>query len=246
MEETRNTTAIVLGRQAYRESDSLVTIYTRDFGKLTLVARGAKKPASKLAGHLEPISLIDLMVIRGKGFDYVGSAIGRRAFLNLKDDLNKLYYAGRAAALFNRLVKENQADPGLFFLFLKWLETVDAYPVQDFNREIGELFYLLWAWKLLAELGYQPELYRCLIGQEKILSGKNYFHLQDGGLVDASCFLKEKLAGRPEMLPVSDNAIRLLRLILGDKLGPVARLKVSKQTVKELFRLTEKFLKYNF
>lgn len=246
MEESRNTMAVVLGRQAYRENDSLVSVYTKDFGKLTLVARGAKKPASKLAGHLEPLSLIDLMVIKGKSFDYAGSAIVRRAFLKLKDDLNKIYYAGRVASLFDRLVKENQADPSLFFLFLKWLEAVDDYPVQDFTKEAGELFYLLWAWRLLAELGYQPELRVCLSCRKKVPAGKNHFDLKGGGLLDDACFQAGKQVGHLEVLPLSDNAIRLWRLILSSSLGPVARLKVGKKTIKELSVLTDKFLKYNF
>jgi DNA repair protein RecO (recombination protein O) len=168
MDETKHSSAIILNRSDYRESDSLITVYTKDFGKLSLVARGTKKIQSKLAGHLEPISLADILIIKGRGFDYIGSALTQNAFLKLKDNLNKLYYAGQAFNWFNRLVKDDQPDERLFFLLSYWLEVLDNYSPAEFTKENGELFFIFFALKLLAELGYRPEMYECLNCREKI------------------------------------------------------------------------------
>jgi len=248
MDETKHSPAIILNRSDYRESDSLITAYTRDFGKLVLVARGTKKIKSKLAGHLEPISLADILIIKGKGFDYVGSALCRDAFLNLKDNLNKIYYAGRAISWFNRLVKEAQKDERLFYLLYRWLEVLDNYPGDEFTKESGELYFTFFALKLLSELGYKPEMYECLNCRKKIEPGKNYFNLKNGGLICGDCIEQERAAqgiNQAELLTISDNCIKLMRFIMDNKLDVAKKLKLDKRVIKELSVLTINFLNFH-
>lgn len=248
MDETRHSQAIVLNRSAYRESDSLVTVYTKDFGKLSLVARGTKKIQSKLAGHLEPLSLVDVLIIKGRGFDYIGSALMKDAYLNIKDNLNKIYYAGRAINCFSRLIKEGEPDERLFFLLGRWLEVLDNYPDEEFSKENGEIFFIFFVLKLLSELGYKPEMYNYLNCREKIMPGKNYFNLKNGGLICEKCLTKERLAQgivQAELLLVSDNCIKLMRFIMDNKLDVAKRLKLDKRVIKELSVLTVNFLNFH-
>ncbi len=248
MDETKHSPAIILNRSDYRESDSLNTVYTRDYGKMILVARGAKKNKSKLAGHLEPISLADILIIKGRGFDYVGSALTRDAYLNIKDNLNKIYYAGRAINWFNRLVKEGEPDERLFFLLGRWLEVLDNYPDEDLNKENGELFFIFFALKLLAELGYKPEMYECLNCRNKIKPGKNHFNLRNGGVICENCLEKDRREqgiNPAELLLISDNCIKLLRFIMDNKLDAARKLKLDKKVIKELSVLTLSFLNFH-
>lgn len=250
MDETRNSTAIIINRSDYRENDSLLTVYTKDFGKLSLVARGAKKLSSKLSGHLEPLSLVDILIIKGKGFDYIGSALGRQAFLGIKDDLNKLYFAGSALRSFNILVRDNQPDERLFLLLQRFLEVIDNYPDNDFGRESGELLYVFFALKLLSELGYRPEMHECLSCRNKIKSGRNYFNLKNGGLVCENCFkeefsIYEKQGIRPiEILTISDNCIKLMRFMTDNKLETASKLRLDKKFIKELSVLVNNFITF--
>ncbi len=253
MEATKNTPALILNRRPYRENDGLVAVYTLKFGKQTLLARGVKKPRSKLAGHLEPLTLAEVMIIYGRGRDYIGSAATVNAYGRLKSDLNKLYCAGRALDWFNRLVKDNVRDEKLFALLTAWLETVDVWPAaatesliresEGLDRERGELLFAFFAWQLMAALGYRPELYKCLICGQKIKAGNNYFDLSRGGLVGGECAGKmEKGKG---LILVADNVIKLLRVILENKFAAAAKLKVAGRTVKETSALTLDFLNYH-
>lgn len=250
MDETKNSQAIILNRSDYRESDSLITVYTKDYGKLSLIARGAKKLSSKLSGHLEPLSLVDILIIKGKGFNYVGSALGRQAFLGIKDDLNKLYFSGLVIRNFNLLVRDNQPDERLFFLLLHFLEALDAYPEAEFSRENGELLYVFFVLKLLTELGYKPEMYECLSCRNQIKSGHNYFNLKNGGLVCENCFKKEfalyeKQGIRPpEILTISDNCIKLMRFMTDNKLETASKLRLDKKFIKELSILVNNFIAF--
>lgn len=249
MDETKNTPALILNRQDYKEADSLVTVYTPYFGKLTLVARGTKKLSSKLAGHIEPLTLADILIIRGRGFDYIGSAITRAAYLGIREDLNKLYYAGRAINLFSRLTKENQSDERLFFLLVTWLKILNDFYL--FTRESGELVLAFFTIKFLAELGYRPEMYQCLDCLNTISPGQNYFNLLGGGLVCGDCFEKKRLAGgggvfRTELLTISDNCIKLMRFMVDNRFKSAEKLKTDNKTLKEFGGLLDKFILFHF
>lgn len=116
MEATYTVEGIVLTRQVWRESDSRLSIYTREQGKLDLVARGLKKSSSKLAGHLELANRASLMVINGRSLSYVGAARTLDCFYHLKQDLDKLLWVGVWLTNFNRQVEVNQADLKLYAL----------------------------------------------------------------------------------------------------------------------------------
>jgi len=243
MEESRTTAAIVLSREPYRENDSLITVYTLNFGKLALIARGTKKLQSKLAAHTEPLSLINLMIIKGRGFDYIGGAANREVYFNIRADLNKLYYAGQALKIFNKLVKGDQADKRLFFLLVNWLALLDNY--SDFDKENGSLLFSFFILKFLVELGYQPEMYKCLLCKNKLKPGNNYFDLLSGGVVCEACFNKGRRPitdGGTDLLPVSDNCIKLIRFMLDDQFERPEKIKVDKKLTKELSLLVNKFL----
>lgn len=247
MEETKDTPALILSRQDYKENDSLVSVYTSRFGKLTLVARGTKKLNSKLAGHIEPLTLADIMIVSGKGFDYIGAAITRAAYSGIREDLNKLYYAGQAINLFSRLTKESQGDERLFFLLLKWLEILNDFA--GFKRENGELILAFFTIKFLAELGYKPEMYRCLECSQAISPGRNYFNLLNGGLICGNCFEKNRLAEgipRTELLTISDNCIKLIRFMSDNRFKSAEKLKIDNKTLKELGSLLDKFILFHF
>lgn len=248
MDETKNTSAIVLNRQPYREADSLVIVYTLDFGKLTLIARGTKKLKSKLAGHLEPITLSDILVVKGKGFDYIGSALARDVYLDIKDNLNKLYFTGRALNLFSRLVKEDQPDERLFFLTERWLKIVADCPPASFNKDRGGLFFSFFALKLMTELGYRPEMRHCLHCQQPIKPGKNYFNLKNGGLICGQCFSKNSILPEylsSELLTISDNCVKIIRFIIDNKFQVASKIKLDKKLMQELFILVNNFLNFH-
>ena len=246
-EETKNTPALILNRQDYKENDSLVTVYTPHFGKLALVARGTKKAGSKLAGHIEPLTSADFMIIAGKGFDYIGSAVTREAYLGIREDLNKIYYAGRALNLFNRLTKENQSDERLFFLLERWLGILNDF--SDFKRENGELVLAFFTIKLLAESGYKPEMYHCLECSKTVSPGKNYFNLANGGVVCEDCFEKDRLTGgilKTELLTITDNCIKLMRFMVDNRFKSAEKLKIDNKTLKEINNLLDKFMIFHF
>lgn len=236
MEDTYNIKAIILNRKSFSENDSRVIVYSLESGKLELTARGAKKIKSKSAGHLEPLNLADIMVVRGQKYDYVGTAVSNQCYGNIKNDLAKLVSAGRAFKITDQLIKPDVADERIFKLLEDYLEALDG---AEKDSSILAWFFIL---KLLGFLGHSPELSQCLNCAVKLRPSNNRFDLARGGLVCAKCAnLKDA-----NQLAVSDDGIKLLRLALKCDFSQLKKVKVSKKLGKEAGEIIDKFLKYGF
>ena len=166
MEVTYKTQGIILTREPYGEDDSRVFIYTPDFGKLDLIARGTQKLSSKLAAHIEPLNFGEIMAIRGKQYDYLGSAISENIFAGIKSDYDKMAIAGEIVKLINGAIKEKQAEPEIFLLLKDFLNilNIDAKPAA-FSFDILKLVFIL---KFLSLLGYAPNFDNLELGDFKI------------------------------------------------------------------------------
>lgn len=238
MEETYNTKAIILDRQPFRESDSKVAVFCFDKGRQELVARGTRKISSKLSGHIEPLTLANIMIVRGKHYNYLGSAINENSFINIKNDLDKLYLAGEAINIFKKLVKENEKDEFLFGLLDNFLKILNN---KEFDLKNRELFLSFFIFKLIGELGYSPELFNCVVCKNKITPGKNKLSLSKGGIICAKCKIDDK-----SILTISDNCIKVLRMAASHKQEKLTKLNLEKKLVHEINNIIRSFYKYNF
>jgi DNA repair protein RecO (recombination protein O) len=159
MEATYRTKAIVLDRSPHQECDSQVVVYSLLAGRQNLIARGTAKTNSKLAGHLEPFNIVELMVIKGRGADYAGAVTSLVSVNLLKQDLNKITSAGYVCGLVKQLIKTGEAESRIFNLlgqYLVWLNAVQAPP--SYYSALSRLV----VWKILVYLGLAPARYKWL------------------------------------------------------------------------------------
>lgn len=249
MEPTFSSKAIILNRYDWREADRLVSVYTKEYGRLSLLARGARKFSSKLAAHLEPISLSQILIIKGKGFDYVGSALMNESFLGIKRDLNKLYFAGQALSFFKRLVGEGEKDEDLFNYLEKWLLSLDqagSYNREEkesnsLNKEDGRFRLALFYWRVLSFLGYGLSLDSCVSCRQKIIAGNdNKINFSQGGLLCPNCQIKIPQSHHQSSYPITDNCIKWLRYLDREAEPNLKTIKMSAKLLKEWEFLHEK------
>ena len=240
-EETYTTKAIVLNRQPFREADSRIMVYSLDKGKLELAARGTKKIKSKLAGHLEPISLSNLMIVRGRQFDYVGGAVSEICYSNIKNDLEKLMLAGKIVNVFNKLIKiEDKTDVEVIFRLLQSiLDELNSGQKSAVNSELLFNFFVL---RLMSQLGHKPELYNCAVCRKKIVPNNNKFDLSKGGLICRGCQKNEK--NIIQSLPISTDCIKVLRLAVESDFSRLTKLKINDILAKEINDIICSFLKF--
>ncbi|MCK4553810.1 DNA repair protein RecO [Candidatus Parcubacteria bacterium] len=241
MDETYTTKAIILNRQPFREFDSKTTVYSMDKGKLELVIRGAKKIKSKLAGHLEPINLSDLMIIRGRNFDYVGGAVSGNCYGAIKSDLEKLMLAGRVVNVFNKLIKmEDRTDVEVIFRLLQSI--LDALNRGQKPAANPELLFNFFVLRLMSQLGHKPELYNCVVCRKKIVPNENRFDLSRGGLVCLNCQKNNK---NKQVLLISTDCIKVLRLAVESDFSRLTKLKINDILGKEIINIISSFLKFH-
>lgn len=175
------TTGLVIKRTNLGEADRIITLITKDYGKLRAIARGVRKINSKQAGHLEIFSITQLMLAKGKNLDVITSARLKLYFDNILDNYQKLSLAYLFIEMIDKLTVEENPQSQLYRLIVGALR----YLNKNSATSLLELYFKL---KLIDTLGYRPELKNCVICHKKIEHKQiYYFNCEHGGVVHGDC-----------------------------------------------------------
>ncbi len=237
MEATFPAKVIILDCKTFREFDSKIIVYSLGYGRLDLIVRGTKRPKSKLAGHIEPISEADLMVVRGKCYDYAGSARMIDAFSKIKNNYVSLSGSGQIMRMLKFLIKPGETDARIYYLLRDYLNVIN---IQNISKDKSNLFSLFFILKVISYLGYSPNVNTCLVCEAKNEKLKYYFNYEQGGLVCESC--KIKLA---KNLPISREIIELMKKILKSDIESFDNLNVNSDILAEFKKILDMYLRYN-
>ena len=205
---------IVLRRRDLGEADRIITIFTAEQGKRRIVAKGSRRPASKMAGHLEPFCATRLLVARARNLDIISQAETIEHFPDLHLNEAAIATAGYLAELIDGLLPEDQAHEQVYELTYAALRLLN----EGHNpRLVTHVFEM----GLMRQLGYRPELMRCVMCGTQIEPEPNGFAL-DGGVICPKC-----LRVRPDAVRLSVNALKLLRAIDRGDIERLFSLRVS-------------------
>jgi len=151
--------AVCLRTADYSETSQVVTLFTRDCGKLSAIAKGSKRPKSAFDGPIEPFSFGDIVYSPGRS-DNLATLTEynqKRGFLNLRRDLAALNSAYFAAELLEAFTYDLDPHTELFDSFLQFLTDI---ALTDNRDALGLL--ILFQLTLLAEVGTKPVLTECV------------------------------------------------------------------------------------
>jgi DNA repair protein RecO (recombination protein O) len=216
------TPAIVLRQRRLGEADKIVTLYTSHYGKVDAVAKGVRRTKSRLAGHLEPLTLGSYLLAEGRELDIVTQAETVDAYPGLRADLDRLSRGLYCAELVDRLTPEKSEGAPIYRLLEATLGLLDRESSLDLAVRFFEL-------RLLDELGYRPLLERCAVCNRVLEPVPNYWSPAAGGVVCSSC-TGEALS----LAPLSVNGLKLLRLLQRVPFAEVARVRLSGALSAEL------------
>jgi DNA repair protein RecO (recombination protein O) len=206
--------ALIIRRSSFGESDRLLTIYTPQ-GKRRVMAKGARKTISRLAGHIELFTHTQLMLAVGRSLDIVTQSQEIRDFARLRTDLERIGASYYAAELLDRLTEEGDENPAAFRL------VVSAFAGLDGSERI-DLVLRWYELHLLDALGYRPQLTECAICHEVLDETTDRFSPQAGGAICPRCAPSDRSA-----LPMGLAAFKLLRLLQVQPLSGIERLSLS-------------------
>ncbi len=221
--------SVVLRQRDLGEADRVLVLYTRERGKLSAVAKGVRRPRSKLAGSLQLFSHSSLQLAAGRSLEVVTQARVLDSFYGLRADMARLAHASYAAELLDALTDEGSPDPVLFELIASTLAGLNASgdaPTLIRGFEI----------KLLTRLGYGPELDGCISCGAAVIDREHGFSVAQGGVLCGRC---ARTAGAGRLSPAGLRALRELRQLSTEA---VAQRRLSASTRDEVERLMRSFV----
>jgi DNA repair protein RecO (recombination protein O) len=225
--------AVVLRHAEWGEADRLLTLYTRERGKVRALAKGARKVRSRKAGHLEPFTRVTLQLARGRDLLLITQADTRQAYLPLRADLVKTAVASYVVELLDRFTYEEESEnTALFRLLTETLERV----ADEADPFLAVRYYEM---RLLDYLGFRPHLFECANCGEKILAVDQFFSPSQGGVLCPRCG-----AGLPGAWQVSMEALKYLRHFQRSSYPETQRARLSPETRTEVESLMQAYLTY--
>ncbi len=234
MSRPRNyqTEAIIIKKTKLGEADRILTLYTPDLGKIQAVAKGVRRPRSKLAGHLELLTHSLVSLARGRNLDTITGSQTINSFLPLKSDLGLTSYALYATELVSQFTADHIENRPLFQLLLETMQQL----CQAGDSELVLRYFEL---HLLNEVGYRPQLQQCVACHQSLKPITNSFCSSAGGMLCPDC-----RQSQPLTYPLSVNALKVLRLLQGNDYSTVRRLKMNRELSHELEAVIRDYLKY--
>ncbi|MFL5727539.1 MAG: DNA repair protein RecO [Chloroflexota bacterium] len=227
------TDAIVLSRFDFGEADRILTLITPGSGKLKAIAKGIRRPTSRIGGSLEPFAELNVALARGRTFEVVTQVSVGHAWLNLRDSLESAATAWYLAELADRSLEERHAAEPIYTLLKH------AYGLLDAGMAPGRV--ARWYEMHLAdELGVRPEVDRCAECDRMLGSDERYrWWPPSGGIVCERCpGPSHQLAG------LSLDGLKLLKAYQRQDIEALASLRLAEATEREIEVAMRDFIRH--
>jgi DNA repair protein RecO (recombination protein O) len=240
------TEAIVIKSMKYGDTSKIVTFYTRQFGKLKGIAKGARRSDNKFGASLEPLSDVTLVIYKKAHRDLylISQCDSIKSFGKIHDSIEKILVGLSVLELVDQLAHEEEENAALFSLLL---ETLSALNGSSKNfQSLGRSFQI----RLASLLGYAPNLDVCSVCGKSVMDVEQSsgvgFLLMSGAVICSSC----GRAGRAKRVvghtTLSAPAHRILQRFLTSRMDNVTKLAYSDSIGNELDETLRLYLRYHF
>jgi len=226
------TEAIVLKRSDLNEADRIVTLYTPHRGKIRAIAKGSRRPLSKLAGHLELYTHSIVLIACGRHLDIVSQSQTIDSFVSLREDLEKSVSALYVMEVVDQFTEDGVEDYPVFKLILETLQRLVRPGDDNLILRYFDLHFLEF-------VGYRPQLQHCIHCEDDVQPITNFFSASSGGVLCPRC-----RAIDPTARPISVNALKVLRHLQNGEDWLIDRLKMSRPLAAEMESLSRGYIRY--
>ncbi len=199
------TDAVILRGMNFRDSSRILTLYTKEFGKLSVLAKGARTQKSKFGGAIEPLSYVTAVLYKKESHDLhlLSHCDIVRPFRSLTDDLERMAAAMAVVELLQAVSHGEERNHPMFDLLVHSLESINSAT----KNAINALY--VFEVRLLEILGFRPEFGRCAEcgrATDEVQSEMLTVNLSEGGVYCPTCSAK----GRGLEM-ISQGAVNTLR-----------------------------------
>lgn len=178
------TDAINLKSYNLSESDKIIVMYSKDKGLIRGVAKGVKKPKSKLGARMDLLVANTLMLHKGKNLDTICQAEVLNTFNKTRQDIDKIFYSMYVTEVVNNFGLEE--DPSSELIYNLLYKTLNAISISNSKIEIM-IAVIKFQLKMMIESGFSIELDSCLCCHDKIGKETMYFVPNLGGIICKDC-----------------------------------------------------------
>lgn len=226
------TKGVIIKVQDYKENDKLLWMYTEELGKVTCIAKGAKRSKSQLLSVTLPLCFGEYLLFKGNNLYNLQEGKIINSFQGLLNNLEKLTYSSYLCELIDICVENDEVNSALFkeFMICLYLLSTDAL---DY-----ELLVRAFELRLLEATGYNLELDRCCICKKKI-SVADYISLSHYGGVCDEC-------NKEYGFFISKPAYNALRFLKNTSMDKVYRLNVNDEIKKQMERVITNIIANNY
>lgn len=140
---------IILGRASYSEADRIISLFSKDYGKITLLAKGVRKLQSRKRGHIEVFNRVKFSATKGKGLDILTEAEEIESYRKIRSSLKKVSLAYYFTEIIARTAHDGEANRSVYDLLCRYLIGME-------NQRQLKKYRLTFLTELLILLGYWP------------------------------------------------------------------------------------------
>lgn len=228
--------SIVLGKKEVGETDRLYTLYTQEQGKIRVMAKGVRKPEAKLAGQLENLSSVLVIINKTKGMGRVTAAVADDVFGALREEYEILLMVSQCLSILEKFVDMEEPDEALFTLSKEYLTQANTL-AEEGKAERVRLLSQVFLFQLFSHLGYHIETHMSVQSGVKLKAGERHFFSPKAGGVLTEAESREF----KESFYIQENTIKLMRLFATNDLRPCMKIQVNEQDMRELEMVTRRF-----
>ena len=216
---------IIIRSIPYGESNSIITLYTREAGKVTAMARGAKKPRSRLASVTQLFTFGSFLIRKGRGMGTLEQGEQIEAMRFIREDLEAMAYASYIVEIIDRLTEDNEKRYGVYELLHEALSAINEH----YDPEAISLFV---EWKMLPVGGIYPILDEC--ANCHATEGEFAFSFREIGFLCHRCFNFDRYSVR--ITPKQLKLIRTFSTVPISRIGDLNLKKETKHFMKKIVR----------
>lgn len=224
------TEAIVIRRANLGEADRIVTLFTREHGKVAVVAKGARKPRSRFAGRLELFTQLRALLAQGRTLDVVSQVDVVDPFVGVRGDLGRMGAASFVAEVADRGTVDREPQPALYAALRQALHLI-----ADGDAEMATMWF---AAQVLSLSGYAPVVDRCVVCGRPLGGAATFSFALGGGLCGSH------RARDPQGVPASAVALAAIAFLREASVGALSRITLDRRQRAEVENLLRRYLEY--
>ncbi len=224
--------AVVLRRLNIGETDRVLTLFTRERGKLNAIVKGVRSPRSRMAGATELFTWFSGLLAQGQNLDVLTQAQVENSFSDIRKDLVRIGYASHFLEIVSTGIEERQPMPALWDVLVAALGVLEVGKNPDLLARAFEL-------QAMTLLGYEPQLQQCVFDGSPVEDADSAFHPLRGGMLCA-----HHARATPGSLSLGPGSLQAMRRLMRMPLVQAASAEWTESIRRDLTRCMIPYLRH--